>query len=133
MLYSYAACLTPKDRTPGTATGAAPFDLQPEGVMTQIDKDKLFAELAGLAEHDIEVRLTKGLYHPVEKQKLVEFYLDQKALMRSQALQSEQTDIARSAKDAAWAAVETAQAANTVAIFALIIAIISVIISVWKV
>ncbi|HZJ12501.1 MAG TPA: hypothetical protein VFD26_07610 [Methyloceanibacter sp.] len=100
--------------------------------MTQIDKDKLFAELAGLSEHDIEVRLGKGLYHPVEKQKLVEFYLDQKALTRSQGLQSEQTDIARSAKDAAWAAVETAQAANTVAIFALIIAIISVIISVWK-
>jgi hypothetical protein len=53
-------------------------------------------------------------------------------LDRAKAAQAEQIDIAKSAKDATWAAVNTAKQANTISITALIVAGISVLIAIFK-
>lgn len=87
------------------------------------DKDMLFAQLDGLLEDEIRARLATGIWGD-EKRRLVQLYLDDKALQRAKAAQAEQT-IARSAKDAAWAAVDAAKSANRRATVAIAIAIIS--------
>jgi len=88
------------------------------------DKDMLFAQLDGLLEDEIRARLATGIWGD-EKRRLVQLYLDDKALQRAKAVQAEQTEIARSAKDAAWAAVDAAKSANRRATVAIAIAIIS--------
>ena len=51
---------------------------------------------------------------------------------RREASQTEQTDIARSAKDAAWEAGRVAKKANTIAIIAVTMAIVAIIISTFS-
>ena len=99
--------------------------------MVQIDKDKLYQELDKMTEHDIKARLAGSVYGE-EKAKLVELYLHQKESDRAKADQSEQISIARSVKDAAWAAVATAKQAKVVSKIALGVAVIAVLITLFK-
>ena len=77
-------------------------------------KAEIFAELDGLTELDIRARLATGIWGD-EKRRLVQLYLDEKELTRSQATQAEQTTIARSAKNAAWIAAFAAVVAAAIA------------------
>ena len=44
------------------------------------EKERLFAELDRLTEYDIEARLRTAVYHPEDKRKLVELYLEQQGM-----------------------------------------------------
>ena len=61
---------------------------------------------------------------------MARLWLEERADARSDASQSEQISIARSAKDAAWAAAEEARSANTTAKIAATIAAMALIIAI---
>jgi hypothetical protein len=82
-----------------------------------IEQETLFAELDQLLEPEIEARLRSGIYGE-KKRPLVQLYLDQKALVRSQAAQADQAAIARSARNAAWVAALAAVVAAIAAVLA---------------
>jgi hypothetical protein len=81
------------------------------------DKEKFYAELDDLREYEIRERLGKGVW-AADKEKLAQFYLEEKARARAKAAEPEAVGIARSAKTAAWVA-------NAIAFFALIVALVA--------
>jgi hypothetical protein len=97
--------------------------------------EQFWAELEGLGEQEVRIRLAKQVFGTVgDKKAVVEEWLRHKERSREAASNAEQTEIARSAKDAAWAAAEAARdaatqakTANTRATIALVIAAISAI------
>jgi hypothetical protein len=91
--------------------------------------DELYAELDPLPESEIERRLAQGIYGTEKKRQLVRLYLEQKATARAKNAQAEQTEIARSAKDAAWASAEAAKGANTRSTVAIIISIVALVLA----
>src|SRR5687767_12085871 len=94
------------------------------------DKEAFLAELEKLSEDDLRLRLATKIYGDAnDKGALAREALLRKELARQaeserrrEASQSEQIDIARSAKDAAWAAAKWAKIANIIAATALIVA-----------
>ena len=107
-------------------------------------KELFWAELERLGEDAVRARLAAGTYQRVNRQLAEEWTIAQERL-RSDASQSEQMAIARSAKDAAWEAASAARdaakaarqqaarakTANIIAAIALAVAIASIIISLW--
>lgn len=85
-----------------------------------VDREKFFAELDQLTESEIEARLATGVWRE-DKRPLVRAYLEQKKLAWAKAAQADQLEVARSAKDAAWAAVTEAKGANRRATIAIIV------------
>jgi hypothetical protein len=77
--------------------------------------EKLFAELDGLLEDEIKARLAIGSWGE-EKQKLVQLYLEEKALKRQRAAQAEMLEIARGANKKAIIALIIAAVSGLVAI-----------------
>jgi hypothetical protein len=109
------------------------------------DKDVFYAELEEAGEETVRDNLLAKRYGDVSNKKaFAEEWLAQKARARNESSQSEQIEIARSAKDAAWEAASAARvaadeareqsriarAANTRATIALIIATFGAIVSI---
>ncbi len=85
-------------------------------------KSDLFKEeLDQLSDQEIETRLAAAVWVD-DKRAAVLRYLEEKKLGRKKAAQSEEQEIARSAKEAAWAAVDVAKDAQRTAKLALTIA-----------
>lgn len=105
-----------------------------------ISKADFWAELDRLGEEQVRENLLRKAYGDVgSKHDFVLEWLRVKESERKEASQSEQTEIARSAKDAAWAAAEAARdaareakTANTIAKTALAIAIIAIVVSIVR-
>lgn len=97
--------------------------------------EEFWAGLEELGEHEVRTRINAGKYSNLNRKlQLAQQWLDDKERLRSEVSQAEEIDIARSAKDAAWAAAEQAREANRqakmanrIAIAALIVAIIAAI------
>lgn len=97
--------------------------------------DQFWSELDELGEEVVRKRVIAKVYGSGNnKLELAQEWLRRKEQSRDSAFKAEQTDIARSAKDAAWSAAEAAReaakqakAANTRATIALVIATISTI------
>ena len=83
--------------------------------------EKLEEELGQLTDEEIEARLAAAVWVG-EKRAAVLRYLEEKKLGRKKEAQSGELEIARSAKDAAWAAVNVAKEANRRANLAITIA-----------
>jgi hypothetical protein len=105
-------------------------------MVVQSEKDELIRQLDELSEDEIRLRLRAGNTYGKWKAAYLESELERRDRSRSDASHSEQTDIARSAKDAAWAAADAAReanrhakSANRIATIALIIAIVTAIAS----
>ena len=107
-------------------------------------RKSFWAELETLGEESVRVRIMTGAYAPKSaKRQLAEEWIRKKDQERADDLearklasQSEQIDIARDAKDAAWAAADAARdaareakKANIIATLALIAAIPAIAIS----
>ena len=73
--------------------------------------EKLVEELDQLTDEEIEARLAAAVWVD-EKRAAVLRYLEEKRLGRRKEAQSGELEIARSAKDAAWAAVAVAKEAT---------------------
>ena len=85
-------------------------------------KSDLFKEeLDQLSDQEIEARLAAAVWVD-DKRAAVLRYLEEKKLGRKKAAQSEELELARSAKEAAWAAVNVAKDAQRTAKLALTIA-----------
>jgi hypothetical protein len=86
------------------------------------DKPDLFREeLNQLSDQEIEARLAAAVWVD-DKRAAVLRYLEEKKLGRKREAHSGELEIARSAKDAAWAAVDVAKDANRRANLAITIA-----------
>ena len=83
--------------------------------------EKLEEELDQLTDEEIEARLAAAVWVD-EKRAAVLRYLEEKKLGRMKEAQAGELEIARSAKDAAWAAVEVAKDAFRKANLAITIA-----------
>lgn len=101
-------------------------------------RKRLWTDLDSLGEAEVRLRIARRVYE--QHLPLVEEWLRRKdhdrsteAAQRSEASISEQIDIARSAKDAAWAAADAARAANKRATIALVVATIAAIASIISV
>jgi hypothetical protein len=107
--------------------------------------EQFFAELEALGEPKVGEFVAAGRWGKVGPRfELAKEWLRQKAELRRTASESEQTEIARSAKDAAWAAAEAAKeaavaareaareakAANTRTTIMLAITVISIIVTI---
>ncbi|MDX2263806.1 MAG: hypothetical protein NW215_02380 [Hyphomicrobiales bacterium] len=99
------------------------------------DEEDLIKKLEDLGEIEVRRNLARGIY-AARKKPLVENWLRNKEQERTQLAtsvstqhQDEQTQIARSAKDASWAGVEEAKKANLIAWLALYVSIFALIIS----
>jgi hypothetical protein len=96
------------------------------------DEAEILNELKQLGEAEVRHRLATNqfslAYHPSALRWIEELdrAADEESERRKDASQAEQTEIARSAKDAAWAAARAAEKANIRATMALIIAAISI-------
>jgi hypothetical protein len=80
----------------------------------------LSEELDQLTDKEIETRLAAAVWVD-DKRAAVLRYLEEKKLGRKKEAQSGELEIARSAKDAAWAAVDVAKNAHRMARLALIV------------
>jgi CHASE3 domain sensor protein len=112
-------------------------------MVAQSEIDKLLKEIDEVGEVEVRRRLKIGNHYARWKAAYLETELERRERAVSDASQSEQTDIARSARDAAWAAADAAREANALAlqanqqakranmisIAAIIIAIIAVIVT----
>jgi hypothetical protein len=94
--------------------------------MKLVIPEELRVELADLSDAEIEVQLPN---FNEKKRRLVRALLDEKWTTRARDAQAEQTDIARSAKDAAWVSAKASEGANKRATVAIIISIFSVLIA----
>lgn len=102
--------------------------------MTDEEEKALLAELNDLGEDEVRRRVARQLYgNQTRKRRIVDHWLEKGERERNSVSQAEQIDIARSAKDAAWAAAEAAkdaarqaQSANTRATIGIVISIISI-------
>lgn len=105
-------------------------------MVAQSEKDELIRQLDELGEDEIRHRLKAGTVYGKWKAAYLSSELEMRDRARSDASQSEQIAIARSAKDAAWAAAEAARdankhakRANAIATIAIVIAIAAIIVS----
>ena len=85
-----------------------------------VERDEFFAELDGLTEKEIETRLELW---DREQLALIQEYLDQRVLARTNALQGTPIKAGPSAQDAVVALAEVANTANTKATAALILSV----------
>jgi hypothetical protein len=86
------------------------------------EKPDLFREeLDQLSDQEIEARLAAAVWVD-DKRAAVLRYLEEKRLGRKKEAQAGELEIARSAKEAAWAAVDVAKQANRTANLAITIA-----------
>ena len=86
-------------------------------------RESFWAELDGLGEEEVRTRVSVGTYSSANKKReLAQQWLERNSQERSERSNSEQMRIARSAKNAAWAA---AIAATIAAICATISIVIS--------
>src|SRR3990172_2933812 len=100
-------------------------------------RESFWAELEELGEEEVRTRVSTGTYSSGNKKReLAQQWLSDSERARNEASQSEQIDIARSAKDAAWEAAKEARdakkharIANKIATAALAMAIIAMIIA----
>jgi hypothetical protein len=83
--------------------------------------EKLEEELDQLSDQEIEARLAAAVWVD-DKRASVLRYLEEKKVGRKKEAQSAELELARSAKDAAWAAVGLAKEASLRANLAIIIA-----------
>lgn len=90
-----------------------------------MDNDAFHGELEALGAAEVRARLARKVYLGAEAA-LATAWLER----RSEASSSEQLDIARSAKDAAWAAARAADTANSKATIAIVIGAISLIVAI---
>jgi len=81
-------------------------------------------ELDELLDHEIEARIKAAIWSQ-EKCKYAQRFLDQRALARAKAVHVEQTNIARSSKNAAWVAATFAIVSAIAAIIAATVAVIA--------
>jgi hypothetical protein len=89
------------------------------------EKPDLFKkELDQLSDQEIEARLAAAVWVDVKRAAVLR-YLEEKKLGLKKVALSEKLEIARSAKEAAWAAVEVAKDAQRTAKFALSIAVVA--------
>ena len=95
--------------------------------MTDIDRDKFFAELEELGEEEVRIRYTSARVYGAGKANLVKAWLNKKDQERAASEEArnddsnrEQINIARSAKNAAWAAAIAAIIAAICAIIAIL-------------
>lgn len=88
--------------------------------------DKLIAEFEELGEAEVREGLALGRYS-MRRADAARTWLEGKAADRAHASLTEQIEIARSAKDAAWNSAKAAHSANTRATWALMVAIVSAI------
>jgi hypothetical protein len=91
----------------------------------QVDNDAFHGELEALGAVEVRARLATKVYVGAEAA-LATAWLER----RCEASSSEQLDIARSAKDAAWAAARAADTANSKATIAIVIGAISLIVAI---
>lgn len=92
-------------------------------------KEQFWAGLEKLGEDVVRERIIAKTYNDVRRG-LAEEWLRLREEERMEASQSEQIDIARSAKDAAWEAARAAHNANIIATLALIAAAIAIAVSI---
>jgi hypothetical protein len=90
-----------------------------------------YAQFSDLGEEKVRANLARGLFRE-QKAADARHWLDQRQRSRKDSSEAEQIEIARSAKDADWAAARAAHRANIIAVIALTIAIISLIVSFVK-
>jgi hypothetical protein len=84
--------------------------------MSEVNEKELFAELEALGEAEVRIGVAKHIYgNATRKRLLVDEWLRSKERTRAEASASEEIEIARSAKDAAWEAAEAASRAATAA------------------
>jgi hypothetical protein len=105
-------------------------------VVAEPEKAALIHQLDELGEDEIRLRLKAGNVYGKWKAAYLESELERRARARNDSSQTEQIEIARSAKDAAWAAATAAReanrharSANAIAITALIVATAAIIVS----
>jgi hypothetical protein len=90
-----------------------------------VNRDRLYADLDALTERQIEVGLDAGVWNDPSRP-LVEDYLSQLKLERTEAALAEQVEIARRANDAADQAKLRAIAAIIIALGAMLAAVLAV-------
>jgi hypothetical protein len=90
-----------------------------------VNRDRLYADLDALTERQIEVGLDAGVWNDPSRP-LVEDYLSQLKLERTEAALAEQVEIARRANDAADQAKLRATAAIIIALGAMLAAVLAV-------
>jgi hypothetical protein len=92
-----------------------------------VNRDRLYADLDALTERQIEVGLDAGVWNDPSRP-LVEDYLSQLKLERTEAALAEQVEIARRANDAADQAKLRATAAIIIALGAMLAAVLAVLV-----
>ena len=92
------------------------------------DAIKVYPDVDELLDHEIEARIKQSIW---SREKLVyaQHVLDRRALNRAKDAQAEQTEIARSAKDAAWESAKAAKGANARATIAIVVSIVAVVLA----
>ena len=97
------------------------------------DKAAMFRSFETQGIDAVRAKLDQGGYNPQWKSAATE-WIGKKGITvqrRAEVAQAEQTEIARSSKDAAWASAKAAKRANLIASLALGVAAIALALSVW--